>query len=232
MPGLWPWLMFECFRRFLLAQNITWITTASLISVVLLHILNTWYLSIYLGWGIRGAAIAVTLANWLQLILALAIYFVNVRFFARSQQAGAYELTRSNTPPPDSLLAPLPSSSSTPPRSASPMPMRASMSSGSLQDLSSPQDTAFLHAPMHPVAISAADAWPPISTDVLHGWKDYLAYARLGALSHLKFFYVSLGAPASVSMFLEWGAYEIYSAMAARLPGTVPLATHAVCTLL
>lgn len=29
-------------------------------------------------------------------------------------------------------------------------------------------------------------------------------------------------------MLLEWGAYEVFSSIAARLPGTVPLATHAV----
>lgn len=38
----------------------------------------------------------------------------------------------------------------------------------------------------------------------------------------------SLALPASISMVLEWGAYEVYAAIAAHLPGTVSLATHAV----
>lgn len=183
MPGLWPWLMFECFRRFLLAQNITWIATVTLISVVLLHTLNTWLLSIYLNWGLNGAAIAVTIANWLQLVIAMALYFIRVKCVTAPSRANgvAYELARTNTPPPDfaSLLPPSPNSSS-PPRSASPMPLlRPSSSSGSLQDLSSPQDATFMTASMSPTAPSLDESWPPISIDVLRGWKDYLAYVAL-----------------------------------------------------
>lgn len=167
MPGLWPWLMFECWRRFLLAQRITWITTTSLLIVLCIHVWATWFLSIHLKWGLNGAAIAVTIANWLQFIIALLLYrfralfsccFRNVQRHHQHQ----YELTRTSTPPPGGEFLP-----ATPPRSSSPMPFRTSSSSGSLQDLSSPQDTAFMSAPLPP---SEEDTWPPITLDVLHGW--------------------------------------------------------------
>ena len=161
MPGLWPWLMFECFRRFLLAQNITWIATVTLMTVVAVHCFNTWFLSLHLGWGLNGAAISVAMAYWLQLLIAAALFYARSRF-ARAYAAQEYQLTRTASPPPEN--------NDTPPRSASPGLVRGSASTGSLQDLSSPQDSTFMTAALPSDSSLVVDTWPPLSADILRGW--------------------------------------------------------------
>jgi Na+-driven multidrug efflux pump len=51
----------------------------------------------------------------------------------------------------------------------------------------------------------------PLSKDIFRGWKEFAV----------------LGIPGSVSLFLEWGSYEVSASIAGRL-GTIPLAVHTV----
>jgi MATE family multidrug resistance protein len=53
---------------------------------------------------------------------------------------------------------------------------------------------------------SFRNSWPKLSRDVFAGWSQYLRYAS----------------PAMLSLFVEWGGYELYAALCARV-GTTAL---------
>jgi hypothetical protein len=55
------------------------------------------------------------------------------------------------------------------------------------------------------------EAWPPWSIEVFHKWPIFL----------------SLALPAALSLFLEWGSYEVMAGFAGQL-GSIQLATHGV----
>ena len=55
------------------------------------------------------------------------------------------------------------------------------------------------------------DTWPPLSRDIFHGLLSFLR----------------LGIPGFLSLFIEWGSFEVTSLVAARLGESV-LATHAI----
>jgi hypothetical protein len=55
------------------------------------------------------------------------------------------------------------------------------------------------------------ETWPPWSLEVFNKWPIFL----------------SLALPAALSLFLEWGSYEVMAGFAGQL-GSIPLATHGV----
>jgi hypothetical protein len=58
---------------------------------------------------------------------------------------------------------------------------------------------------------AAENTWPPLSCDVFRGWGEFFR----------------LGAPAALSLIIEWGSYEVTAWAAGRL-GATSLATHTV----
>lgn len=54
IPGLWPNLQFECFKRYLISQSITWPQTASVILVAGLHGFFCWLVIRHLDVGFLG----------------------------------------------------------------------------------------------------------------------------------------------------------------------------------
>jgi len=74
MPGLWPTLIFEAFKRYLIAQNIVFPQTVSMLIVCPLHVGYSWLLVNHLGY--IGAAIGSSISCWLWLITTIIIYII------------------------------------------------------------------------------------------------------------------------------------------------------------
>jgi multidrug resistance protein, MATE family len=144
IPGLPATAFFECLRRFVVAQNLVWPTTATCFVVVLWHVPSTW---LFVKWfGYLGSSYSVTLSQWLMVFILLLILLIRERFVQ-----------------PERRLR---------------------------------------------------NSWPTLKLrDVLElaGLKQYLSFAL----------------PACGSLVIEWGGYEVYAALAARL-GQTALATHSI----
>uniref|UniRef100_A0A6B2L184 Multidrug and toxin extrusion protein n=1 Tax=Arcella intermedia TaxID=1963864 RepID=A0A6B2L184_9EUKA len=159
MLGLWPSLIYEAFKKFLLSQQIVLPQTISTFIVCPAHIGYSWLLIHYFGF--IGAAIANSISNWLWLIVTLIIYLFYKCYKMRGTQAESFEDKEDEYENSDSPL----------------------------------------------------DVCPRPSMAIFKGWLDYL----------------KLGVPASLSLALEWGSWEVNALIVAWLPNSTPiLAAHSV----
>jgi MATE family multidrug resistance protein len=73
IPSLFAYALLQCFNRFLQTQNnvIPMLITSGI--TALLHVLVCWVLVFRIGLGIKGSALAITISNWVNVLL-LAIY--------------------------------------------------------------------------------------------------------------------------------------------------------------
>jgi len=81
IPGLWPILQFECFKRYLIAQSITWPATTAAFCVAVLHVPFSWLFVCYLDFGFLGAPMMISISNWLLLIFTLIFTHIDNKFF-------------------------------------------------------------------------------------------------------------------------------------------------------
>ncbi|KAJ1785045.1 ethionine resistance protein [Coemansia sp. RSA 2399] len=75
LPGLLPWMYFECIKRFLQAQGHMKASTYVLVATLPLHLANTYLLvwSPAFGFGFLGAAVANVVTFWVML-LGIVVY--------------------------------------------------------------------------------------------------------------------------------------------------------------
>ena len=79
-----------------------------------------------------------------------------------------------------------------------------------LEELS-PPTAAVSSLPSSDVLDGVHDCWPPLSWAIFSDWSEHFR----------------LGLPGAMSLFLEWGSYEVSASLAATL-GRVPLAAHSI----
>lgn len=65
--------------------------------------------------------------------------------------------------------------------------------------------------PAHESNNDPEDNWPPLSVEIFHDWLPFLA----------------LGVPGAVSLFIEWGSFELAAGLAGQL-GSTALAVHSI----
>eukprot|EP00047_Mylnosiga_fluctuans_P017283 m.60206 g.60206 ORF g.60206 m.60206 type:complete len:579 (-) comp7013_c0_seq1:425-2161(-) len=251
--GMWPWFMFECYRRYLQAQRIMWPIALSAVIVSPCNLVLNVLLVKVADMGFHGAALSTALSNWLMMF---ALIFLS-KYQARNRRGkgGSYRLvsseeaegtdatplsdfvrvsanresdgswdneefnlqqlkrregpdSRGDTPMTDdvfdddgedhdmadrSLLRPSQPAIGTAVQATSVMPMFV-LPASPFADGSDPENT-----------------WPPLSKDILRGWREFFV----------------LGLPSAFSVFVEWGSFEVTSVLAATL-GKVLLDTHTV----
>lgn len=141
LPSLWPYGIFDCYRRYLLAQNVAWPISLTCTVVFVIHVFLTDRM--VAEYDYIGASIAITISTWLMLFLLIAI--VHIR------------------------------------------------------DYFSPSDPS-------------ENCWPPFD------WPE----VRKGCTHYFQFAF-----PSALSLFLEWGGYEIYTSFVAQL-GQTELAANAI----
>lgn len=81
LPALPAIGCFECVRRYLQAQGLTWPSMVTGLTVCALHLLNTWLAVRWFGY--RGASYSIVVSEWLLLLLLVAIILVRERFRGR-----------------------------------------------------------------------------------------------------------------------------------------------------
>jgi MATE family multidrug resistance protein len=172
IPGLWPVLINEGFKRYLLAQQIVLPLNLSVFVVSPLHLVYTYLLLHYSGLGYVGAAIATSITNWLWLVVSIIAYLGYLRYKRKNRR----------------------------------IPIEAELR---LLDIQTPEQPRGIYDSTE----DPLDTWPQLSTAIFRGWVEFL----------------KLGVPASFSLAMEWGSWEINALIVAQLSeSTVELASHSV----
>lgn len=83
IPGLPATAIFECLRRYVVAQNLVWPTTVACAVVVFVwHIPATWFLVHRFGY--LGSSFSITISQWLMVVVLVIVILVRERFVAAS----------------------------------------------------------------------------------------------------------------------------------------------------
>lgn len=94
--GLWPLLMWEALKRYLIAQSIVLPQTVTVIISTSIHILNC-FLLVYVGKkGFTGAAVAIPITNWTYLLLGISIYVIYLKHKKSNPKETTEEDTQTN----------------------------------------------------------------------------------------------------------------------------------------
>eukprot|EP00026_Physarum_polycephalum_P005157 Phypoly_transcript_05186.p1 GENE.Phypoly_transcript_05186~~Phypoly_transcript_05186.p1 ORF type:complete len:586 (+),score=89.56 Phypoly_transcript_05186:190-1947(+) len=187
IPSLWPRLMYEAYRRYLLAQRVMWPLTVSVALIVPIHVLNTFSFVYYFNFGFEGAVYATDISYWLLfgtlvLMSQLRLWYLRRRVrnhkHAKLQEmddlgASDDDMTLENSLELDNSV------------------MSADESEGETPDGANeiPDEGDALHT------------WPAWSFDVFRGWIGFM----------------KLGVATTLSLMIEWGSFEVNAAIAARL---------------
>lgn len=93
--GLWPYLMFECLRRYLQGQRVLWpIVVASTVAAVINVVFNVIFV-VVLDFQMMGSALATALSNWVSFI-TLTICIVGRSKYRQRQRRRARAISREN----------------------------------------------------------------------------------------------------------------------------------------
>jgi MATE family multidrug resistance protein len=87
VPSLWPRLMYEAYRRYLLSQRVMWPMTVSVAIIVPFHILNTYLFVFKLELGYSGAAWATSISYWLLFLTLVGVSSIRL-WYLRRRAAG------------------------------------------------------------------------------------------------------------------------------------------------
>lgn len=220
--------MFECLRRYLQSQSLLWPIFVSAISTaVIATLLNVLFMVVW-NLGFTGPALATALSQWV-MFFSVCTCIIARRWWRRTRRTTAYAPVDMSSPRPELSAEPPESSSSEwPSRDSSaspaaseassvelttmthrlPMPLRAS----DTEEDTMPSPVVAVNETLPAGAPSTLDAdvdpeetWPsPWSMEVFSNWGELLKLALPGALS----------------LFIEWGSYEVSASAAARLGAT------------
>jgi len=206
IPSIWPRLMYEAYKRYLIGQRIMWPVTASVGATGPIHVFNTWFFIYYLGWGFQGAAYATTISYWLLFIFV--VFFSEMRLVFLRRRVKRHKHVELSEQEHFSING---------------EDDEADEDNEADDDADDMKDGADLKAPVIAKRKKSAKkeeeldmgdplhTWPKWSLDVFKGWGAFF----------------SLGGATCASLFIEWGSFEVNAAIASRL-GEVPLATHAI----
>jgi len=198
---MWPYFMFDCLRRYLAAQKITWPFTATAILTVFSHTAVSKALVVE-EYGVVGAGYANAIANWTLFVLLSALIALQRLYY--------------------STCGPNASASKRLKKSLSDYNIFDNDDYGNGGGASCSNDGESLGGGRgsNGATISAAAdpgevllmTWPsPFTYEIFAGWGQLL----------------KLGIPSAISLFIEWGGFEVNATMAGRL-GVEQLATHSV----
>lgn len=209
IPSLWPRLMYETYRRYLLSQRIMWPLTVSIAIIVPIHILNTNLFIYKFGWGFEGAVWATCVTYWLLFgtligITQLRLVFLRRRALQTGQHVKLKEI--------DDLFDEDNEEESDSDMSLSEMSEMSESENESESERKGNKEEKEALAALGDVGDGdPLHTWPDWSLDVFRGW---VSFFKLGVFT-------------SISLMIEWGSFEVNAAIAARL-GEVDLAAHAI----
>ena len=244
--GMWPFFTFQVLLRWLAAQRVLWPVVAASIATIVWNLAGNAFFIYKLDWGFRGPAVVMALSYWVMLSTLVVCIVGRQRWIVwklkqREEEAGDEQRrkelavnatdseegeseTEVNGTPVSALAGRVPtwpavltknnayaklaqdtissSPTASPQLSSSPakadsFPYKAAAPSPAAAPTS--DDTDF------------HDCWPPLSYAIFTNWGEHLR----------------LGLPGAMSLFLEWGSYEVSAAFAGLLGGT-RLAVHGV----
>lgn len=223
LPSLWPRIMYETYRRYLLSQRIMWPLTVSVGCTVPFHILNTYLFVYHFNFGFQGAVWATSISYWILFLTLLCISHLRLvvlrRREALKESGGHMKIKNVNVNDDEeeeeeeeeemsTLGSSVGSSVGLMEREEGEEREETETkgNEGTMVLSGETEETEFDYDngdPLH--------TWPNWSKDVFRGWISFL----------------KLGVATALSLVIEWGSFEVNAAIAARL-GEVPLAAHAI----
>ena len=228
--GLWPNLMFEILKRFLQCQNIIYPIMLSTLIGLVFNILMNYELAVRRGWGVDGCAITVACQGWVILAALVATTLLRRRAVLAGRGAAGvvtgsvqYSALGIDSPPCDDAEKSNSGSSSNNNNDSSGSGStdieKCACSDASENDefLASPskdsrrQYIAEAEEPEGPLESDPEDNWPAPSSAAFCDWLPFLR----------------LGVPGALSLFIEWGSFEMAAGIAGRM-STAELATHSL----
>eukprot|EP01113_Clastostelium_recurvatum_P035522 TRINITY_DN4965_c0_g1_i5.p1 TRINITY_DN4965_c0_g1~~TRINITY_DN4965_c0_g1_i5.p1 ORF type:complete len:609 (+),score=100.02 TRINITY_DN4965_c0_g1_i5:80-1906(+) len=247
IPCIWPRLMYDAYRRYLLGQRIVWPITASVIIVSIVHAITTYLFVFYFEWGFVGAVYATNVSYWVLFLSLLSISYARLFYLRRKvNQRGRHvplvdmmSVTAAASP---SLMSKKLSSLSMDENENDDDDNNLSASTGDGEDDGAIPENEHLvvHTPstsneeedgLTDIDIDGDDDDKKMKSvqdgagddgDSLHTWPAWSLDVFRGWGMFMK-----LGVATSISLVIEWGSFEVNAVIASRL-GDVPLAAHAI----
>ena len=228
--GMWPFFAFEAVRRWLQAQRVVWpVVVASAATIAWNLTANS--VAIYkLGLGFEGPAMVMAASYWvLFTVLALCAWGRQrwVMAHLRRLEEQEKEVRTGSTPPSTAMVKAtegVEEDHSTADVEDDSEHAGGRSLDGRVQRWAkglrkttqySRLDESSAAPPSQSPSVAAVDGprdcWPPLSRAIFSDWSEHLR----------------LGFPGALSLFLEWGSFEVSASLAASL-GPVPLAVHSI----
>ena len=245
MFGMWPFFTFQVLLRWLAAQRVLWPVVTASIATIVWNLAGNALFIYKLQWGFQGPAVVMAASYWVMLATLVVCIVGRQRWIKwklkeRLDAADSVQKRRevtaetasseegeSETEVKDSPVGVLGGRLSSWPAALQKSNAYSKLAQDSItaSPTASPQlsfTPATISVPPPPAAPSATavvtsddtdfhDCWPPLSYAIFTNWDEH----------------IRLGLPGAMSLFLEWGSYEVSAAFAGLLGGT-RLAVHGV----
>jgi len=197
--GLWPTIMFEILRKFSQCQQMIWPIVVSASIAASTNWLSTYILVHVYNFGFMGCATGFVVSQWVAFLSLASIIIVRKCYIFYWLRDRPADHNGDYMDTSVSSASPLTQSSE-----------HGKAGTSLVKNILAIGLTTTT-AKVLIVTDDPEDNWPPVSMAI---FKDWLPFLRLGF-------------PSAVSLFIEWGSYEVTSIFAGRL-GTVSLAAHGI----
>ena len=223
--GLWPMIMNEILKKFLLNQNIIIPQIISSFCSLLVNLGCNYLFIVHLNYGFIGAAMTTAVVNWFLLISLVILMLIRKKYIhyqrRNSSQVKYITLVNQKQTQPEITGSDNDEDSGNPIIEQNSNSMLDTQAENTVEDpvedidLSEDNLLDDENATKKDSAMSEDDPennWPDINvSNILSDWYPFLA----------------LGIPGAVSLFLEWGSFEMAAGIAGQL-GTSNLAVHSI----